>query len=283
MKLQDLYFETKQELKAADKDSPDLAARRLIKQAAGLSDVQFITEPEKAMSQAVIDTVKAMVERRLKGEPVSRILGEQEFGGLPFKVSEAVLDPRPDTETIIEATFQHFQDKPLRTILDLGTGSGCLIVTLLHEFPDSRGVAVDISESALAIARENADRNGVLDRCTFVKSDWDDSFTADLPSKYDLIVSNPPYIPNQDIANLLDEVKKHDPSLALDGGNDGLDAYKKIIPIINSHLNRDGISLLEIGISQEKDVTRIAANAGLTPSRIHSDLGGIPRVVEISK
>jgi release factor glutamine methyltransferase len=203
--------------------------------------------------------------------------------GLPFKVSEAVLDPRPDTETIIEATFQHFQDKPLRTILDLGTGSGCLIVTLLHEFPDSRGVAVDISESALAIARENADRNGVLDRCTFVKSDWDDSFTADLPSKYDLIVSNPPYIPNQDIANLLDEVKKHDPSLALDGGNDGLDAYKKIIPIINSHLNRDGISLLEIGISQEKDVTRIAANAGLTPSRIHSDLGGIPRVVEISK
>ena len=286
MELKQTYLHVKKTLASAAIDSADLEARMILTHVTGVSVADLILNPDRAVQDDHMQTINGIVARRVQREPLSKILGEKEFWGLPFTVSADVLDPRPDTETIIEAAIRRFRDNPPQRILDLGTGSGCLIISLLHEFPDAHGVAVDISVDALGIAKTNADKNGVLDRCTFHESDWIESLSAgDADSdteKYDLIVSNPPYIPNQDIENLSAEVQNHDPILALDGGNDGLNAYKKIIPALNSQMHADGIALLEVGISQAEDVVRIVKDTGLSVRGVHADLGGIPRVVEIS-
>jgi release factor glutamine methyltransferase len=186
------------------------------------------------------------------------------------------LDPRPDTETLIEAALKRFKGNPPRKILDLGTGSGCILITLLSEWPQAQGVGVDISPAALDVARENAQINGIASRARFICGDWGEG----LDESFDLIVSNPPYIPTQDIETLEKGVRNHDPTRALDGGADGLEAYKAILMAIKKLFSTDGAGFFEIGFSQAQEVARLVANAGFSVRETHPDLAGIQRVVE---
>lgn len=276
--VRDFYKNLLTELKPAGLETPELDLRFFLKALPGVSDIDIVTDTERILSDEEIQYVRYCVSRRLTGEPVSKILGHNEFWGLPFKVTKDVLDPRPDTETLVEAALKAFADEPPVKILDLGTGSGCILIALLHEWPDAQGTAVDISGKALSVARENAKMNGVADRIEFIHSDWCEK----IDESYDLIVSNPPYIPNPEIESLSDEVKNHDPILALDGGIGGMESYKKIFLQIFSLQNGCGKAFVEIGAGQEENVTRLVEESGLSVKRIIRDLAGIPRVVEIS-
>ena len=260
-------------------DTPDLDARIILRTILGITDSDFITGADIKVESHERDRIKNMIERRLAGEPVSRILGEREFWGLTFRITPDVLDPRPDTETIIDSALKRFGTNPPKKILDLGTGSGCILIALLHEWPQAQGVAVDMSEKALAVAEENARLHKVDSRIRFICSDWD----SNLNECFDLVVSNPPYIPNQVIANLDREVRNHDPILALDGGDSGLQAYKKIFSGLDRLINAEGRGFFEIGYDQQNDVTRLAEDSGFCVEAIHADLAGIGRVVEISR
>lgn len=276
--LNTLYQEMRGRLKDEGIDTPDLDARVLLKSVLGITDADLITGADKEVSESESQTIESFVQRRLAGEPVSRILGRREFWGLDFKITPAVLDPRPDTEVIIEVALKRFKDDPPQNILDLGTGSGCILIALLHEFPKARGVGVDISPEALNVAQENAQAHGVFDRIQFIESSWAEG----IDDSFDLIVSNPPYITNQSIANLDAEVRKFDPILALEGGKTGLQAYEYIFKGLNALLNEGGTALFEIGFDQQNDVVRLAEESGLSVIAVYRDSAGNPRVVEIS-
>ncbi len=209
------------------------------------------------------------------------ILGEREFWGLPFKVSPAVLVPRPDSETVIEAVLGLMpqRDRAWR-ILDLGTGSGCLLLTLLREYPQARGVGLDASPEALSMARENADTLGVSARVRLAAGDWRRAgWAGELGGPFDLVVSNPPYIDSGAIDGLMPEVARHEPRLALDGGSDGLDAYRLIAAAAPALVAGGGHIVVEVGEGQAADVAGLFALAGLRPLAPWKDLGGIERVV----
>jgi len=287
--LKNLYQKTKRRLEQAGIDTPELDARLILQEALGITDADLISNanisvgtaassPSPEIELCKIKKINEWLERRIEGEPVSRILGTREFWGLNFKITPDVLDPRPDTETIIEIALKRFKGNPPQNILDLGTGSGCILIALLHEWPDAKGIGVDISEAALEVAGENARANNVHERAGFMKGNWSES----IRDSFDLIVSNPPYIQNQTIANLAKEVKNHDPILALDGGADGLQAYKYIFTEIRPLLKKDGMGLFEIGYDQQKDVVRLVEESNLIVAGVHADLAGQPRVVEIS-
>ena len=210
--------------------------------------------------------------RRLAGEPLWRILGAREFWGLDFALSPGTLEPRPDSETLIEAALAHLvarRGEALR-ILDLGTGTGCLLIAALHEFPLASGIGIDLSQDAVATASANALRNGVAERVEFQLGEW----TRGLSGRFDLILSNPPYIASAEIAGLDANVREHDPLLALDGGPDGLSAYRALAAALPGRLEPDGLAVLEIGAGQADDVTALMAGAGLRHLASHRDLGG---------
>ncbi len=211
------------------------------------------------------------------------ILGEREFWGLPFKVSPAVLVPRPDSETVIEAAVALLADRqrPWR-ILDLGLGSGCLLLTLLREFPAARGVGLEVSEAALAVARANATALQVEDRAALLLGDWRQPGWRDpLGGPFDLLVSNPPYIEADAITGLMPEVSRFEPRLALDGGLDGLAAYRAIAADAPRLVAPGGRVLLEVGEGQAPEIYRIFQSTGFTPEAPWKDLGGIDRVVSL--
>lgn len=261
-------------------DTAALDARLLVMRGAGFSGADLITNGRTPLPQEAIEKIENMASRRLAGEPVSRILGEKEFWSLSFKVSPDTLDPRPDTETLVAAALKNTPlDAPIR-ILDLGTGTGCILISLLTELPHATGVAVDINPGALAVAKENASRHGVGSRIDFRHGSWFEPIQND--ESFHLIVSNPPYIPAKDIESLAREVRNHDPILALSGGVDGLDAYKIILDGIKKHLACGGRALFEIGQGQEDDLARLSEDSGLCVRESYRDLGGIIRVVEMS-
>lgn len=273
-------------LAAAGVDSAMLDARILVRQVAGFSDADMIAGGQAPLSAQSIETIEKMTARRAAGEPVSRILGEREFWGLSFKVTPGTLDPRPDTETLVEAALKIARaakdsnpPKRLR-ILDLGTGTGCIPIALLTELPHATAVAVDLNPDALATARENAARHKVDPRIDFRHGSWFDPVAAG--ESFDLIVSNPPYIPAGDIESLAVDVRAYDPIVALSGGVDGLDAYKIILDGLKKHLACGGRALFEIGAGQEGDVARLAEGAGLRLRDSYCDLAGIIRVLEMS-
>jgi release factor glutamine methyltransferase len=274
----DVYQTIKKELKEAGIESYELDARFFMKSIKGVKDIDFLTKSSCALNEEHVQLLKEYAGQRIKHVPVDRILGKAEFWGLPFYISPDVLSPRPETELIVERALETYLESEPKRVLDLGTGSGCILISLLKEWETSTGVGVDISDSALKMAKKNAALNLVEDRCTFIKSDWG----SELKESFDLIVSNPPYIPNLDIESLAKEVKNHDPILALDGGFDGLQSYKKIFLQILSLLKPSGIALFEIGINQQEDIMRIVEESGVSVKRINRDLAGIPRVVEIS-
>lgn len=238
----------------------------------------FYNHQDQIVPAGILAQIQHDVSLRLSGKPLSKILGVQEFYGREFIVSEDALDPRADTETMIDLALKRLpRDRPLR-ILDLGTGSGCILLTLLCEYPQSTGVAVDYSTKALDIARQNAHRLNIQERCTFIHSSWFDDVT---PEYFDLIVSNPPYIRRDVIPALSREVQNHDPILALDGGHDGLDAYKIIFSSLKNFLKPDGLALFEIGFDQREDIMRLGRESRFIQCDVHPDLSGQPRVAEI--
>ncbi|MFO1089355.1 MAG: peptide chain release factor N(5)-glutamine methyltransferase [Hyphomicrobiales bacterium] len=246
---------------AAGLDTPALDARLLAMHALGATHADIVAGL-KAVPEAGQATLEALARRRLAGETVSRIVGEREFYGRPFRVTGDTLDPRPDTETLIEAVATLFAETPPRRLLDLGTGTGILAVTLLCVFPSATGVATDVSVRALEVAKANAVRHGVQDRLALVEANWFDG----VDGMFDLIVSNPPYIATGEIAGLDREVRDGDPRLALDGGTDGLLAYRAIARGAGRHLAPGGYEALEIGSGQAAAVEAIFAAEGYIPA-----------------
>ena len=240
------------------------------------TDINLNDEQKKHLTQ--------LLNRRLAHEPLDKIIGYREFYKASFKVSDKVLSPRPDTEILVEAALQLLPDDKPAKILDLGTGSGCIIESLLIEKPLARGVAVDISADALAIAQKNAANLGLVNRLDFVQADWFDAyFTQRLTQKFDMIVSNPPYIPSQDIETLMTEVKNYDPMLALDGGADGFDSYKRIAELVPNLLKTEGCILIESGAGQARQISEIFEAQGLHLLNIYPDLADIERCVVLKK
>lgn len=232
---------------------------------------------------AVATALRELTARRIQREPMAYILGEREFWGLPFKVSPAVLVPRPDSETVIEAALalMPVRDRPWR-ILDLGVGSGCLLLTLLHEFPAAHGVGLEASEPALAVASGNAAALGVADRVKLVLGDWrQPGWVERLGAPFDLVVSNPPYIEDRAVEGLMPEVSRFEPRLALEGGPDGLAAYRAIAAQAPGLVARGGRLLLEAGEGQAPEIYRIFQSTGFAGEAPWKDLGGIDRVVSL--
>jgi release factor glutamine methyltransferase len=258
-------------------DSADADARLLIAHALGIDRAALMTDGARAFSAGEVNAIDALATRRLKREPVSRIFGHKEFWTLSLKVTPDVLVPRPETETVVEAALDAplpMKQKKMR-ILDIGTGSGALLLALLSELPDATGIGTDISAAALEIARANAQRNALAARCTFVSCD----IAAGVQGPFDLIVSNPPYIAHGEIATLAPEVRDYDPSVALDGGADGLDGYRAIAAQIRPLLAQDGRLIVELGAGQEPAVRALFTNSGLNVSVVKEDLAGIPRAL----
>lgn len=263
-----LLAQAAQRLTAAGSDTPVLDARLLLQVAAGISREDLILGPDRPLTPEQRARYEAFIARRERHEPVSRILGEREFYGRLFTVTPDTLDPRPDTETIIDAALG-LMPKGAR-ILDLGTGTGAIAITLLAERPDASGMATDLSEQALGVARANAERLGVADRLTFLKGRWFEP----VEGHFDIILSNPPYIPEDEIAGLSPDVRNFDPRLALVGGADGLDPYRTIASEAARHLAPAGHVLVEIGAGQADAVSAIFAASGFLASGRHKDLGG---------
>ena len=261
-------------LKAAGIDRPRREARLLLASSFGKS-VEWLVAHDDELIETPAPFENA-VRRREAREPLSHILGEREFWSLRFQVNASVLDPRPDSETLVAAVLaQYPEPDTVVKIADLGTGSGCLLLSILSERPGAEGVGVDISESALSIARENAQRFGLAARANFIQSDWE----SRLDGTFDIVVSNPPYIPTAAIDDLAPEVARFEPRGALDGGADGLDAYRHIAAVLPRILKPNGLVALEIGQGQDASVTRILRDGGIRVVGLEKDLAGIPRCV----
>ena len=265
--------------RSAGIDSADIDARLLVGAIMGLDLTGLITSASHVLTKSEGSLLAGFAERRDKGEPVARILGHKEFWGLPLALSPETLVPRPDTETVVELALEMLRkgpaNKPSR-IADLGTGTGAILLALLSELPDATGIGTDISEGALATAEDNAVQLGLAARASFIRCDY----ASELTGPFDLIVSNPPYVATGDIAGLAREVRDHDPLQALDGGPDGLAAYRALIPQAARLLAGGAALVVEAGQGQAHEIEALMTAAGLTPqSPPKADLAGIFRAV----
>jgi release factor glutamine methyltransferase len=271
-----LVAEAAAALSAAGVAEPRRLARRLISGALAIPQLDLFGHPDRTLDEQQISQVWALLRRMAAGEPLSRIFERREFWGLEFSLSADTLDPRPETETVIEAVLRREPDRSApRRILDLGTGTGCLLLALLAEFPAASGVGIDIAEGAVRTAARNAVKLGLADRTHFVVGDW----AAAVSGKFDAILANPPYIASEALALLPREVARHDPWRALDGGEDGLRSHRKIAAAAPRLLSPDGILATEIGAGQADTVATIMTSIGLLVDGIEKDLAGIARCV----
>lgn len=268
-----------EQFRAASIESSELDARILIGHALGLDHAALAAGATEQVPDAAASRIGEFAARRLAGEPVARIVGQKEFWGLPLNVTAAVLVPRPDTETVVELALALLDREGPRTrslrIADLGTGSGAILSALLSEFPNAIGIGTDIDPDALAVARANAQALRLGARASFVECDYG----AALTGPFDLIVSNPPYVKSADIATLAREVREHDPRHALDGGADGLAAYRTIAADAPRLLAPEGFLVVEIGAEQQKDVEFLFTKSGLAIAAARHDLTGITRAI----
>ena len=266
---------------AAGLDTPALDARRLVLFALGLEPPVLLREPERPLSELDRRRLDEVVRRRLAREPVSRIEGRRAFHDLDLEIGPATLDPRPETETLVDAAIELMAKHTAPRILDPGTGSGAILLALLDRLPAATGIGVDISQDALDIAGRNAVRLGLASRASFHRSNW----LASVEGTFDLVVSNPPYIPRGDLEALEPEVAGFDPRAALDGGSDGLAAYRALAADLIRVLRCGAWVVVEVGAGQSEDVARIlrAAVHGTAhmESRVWHDLGGIARCVAV--
>jgi release factor glutamine methyltransferase len=275
-----------QQFRDAGLDSPDLDARILVGHALALDHAALAAQADRRLTGSEADTIAALARRRLTREPVALILGSKEFWGLPITLNADTLVPRPETETVVEAalaTIGDARNRPLR-IADLDTGSGALLLALLHELPAARGIGTDISVTALTCARANAVALGLGGRAQFIACDHGSALAGSARAGFDLVVANPPYVASGDIANLEPEVRNFDPRRALDGGADGLAAYRAIAADARRLLAADGSLVLELGVGQLDAVRSLTAAAGLAPAAVRNDLLGVARalVVKVS-
>lgn len=258
---------------------PGRYARRLVAEVLDLDRMALIAGAETTLSPEQASLVLNAAERAAAGEPLSRISGRRSFWTLDLALSPETLDPRPDSEALVEAALAGIPVDRSVTVVDLGTGSGCLLLAVLAERPQAMGIGVDISEGAVRQARHNAIAAELDDRCRFLVGDWATAINGPV----DVVLSNPPYIETAALADLEPAVRCFDPIRALDGGSDGLDAYRRLAPEIGGLLDDGGITALEIGFGQAFAVCGIFAGAGLLPIAIRTDLAGIQRVVIAKK
>lgn len=269
-------------LKGAGVDSPRLSSQVLVGHALGLDRVRLVVDRDRELAPAEAEVCRALVARRAAGEPVAYIMGVKEFFGLDFAVSPATLVPRPETEHLIEEVQRRFAaDAPLR-FADLGTGSGCIAVTLLTLFPDASGLALDLSAAALAVARRNAETHGVGRRLTFARADMGSPFAR--PGSLDLVAANPPYVSEAEYAEVSPEVADFEPRTALvpavPGVSDGLECYRAMVPRAGEALAPGGWLVMEMGEGQAESLSHIVENSTLFECcHIVSDLAGRDRIV----
>ena len=265
-----------QVLRAAAIESPRLEARLLLGHAMGATPEALLRDPGAPVPPEAASRFRAALAARLDAVPVAHIIGTQGFWTLELAVSPATLIPRPDSESLVEAALDAFPDAGAKLrVLDLGTGTGCLLLAVLAERPQAFGVGVDLVPGAAALAAANAARNGLADRAVFLAGDW----AASLSARFDLVLSNPPYIESAAIAGLMPEVARHEPRSALDGGTDGLAAYRHLAAILPGLLAPGGAAVLELGAGQRRAVEALARGAGLVPSACRMDLGGVERAL----
>jgi len=268
-----------QAFRTAGIEDADVDARLLVGHALHLDRARLIAQSDRILEAREINVINALAARRLKREPVSRILGQKEFWSIALAITPDVLVPRPETETVVEGALDFVVRGGLRMeklrILDIGTGSGALLLALLRELPNATGTGTDISTGALKVARENAARCGLEGRCTFLVCD----IASVVEGPFDLLVSNPPYIAHDEITSLAPEVKNYDPTVALDGGDDGLAAYRAIAADAKRLLAPGARMFVELGAGQEAAVRDLFTNVGLIAGIVRTDLAGIPRVL----
>jgi release factor glutamine methyltransferase len=263
-------------LKAAGIDSPAIDARLLLEAATGATRADILTDPHREISPDQTDVLEGWLERREKREPVARILGRKGFWKLLLNLTDAVLVPRPETECIVDMILKRTQPADAFRLADLGVGSGAILLSILSERPAAKGVGTDVSEEALAVARDNAAGIGLDSRAAFLRTSWGSGLADE---SFDFVASNPPYIRSEVIPTLDPEVFHHDPHLALDGGESGLDAYVELAPEIFRLLKPGGWAYLEIGFDQSEDVESLMKKAGFDDVSTYLDLSNLPRVV----
>ncbi|NGM49862.1 peptide chain release factor N(5)-glutamine methyltransferase [Caulobacter sp. 602-2] len=266
----------KERLKEAGIDQPAIDARLMLEVAAGVSRTDIITDPYRELTAEQVATLDEYLERRARREPVSHIIGRKGFWKILLSVTKDVLTPRPETEVIVDEVLKAFPETMAFNMLDLGVGSGTMLLAILAERPAAKGLGVDISEEALAVARENAANLDLDGRLALMRGDWT---TGMGDASFDVVVSNPPYIPTADIDTLQPEVRDHEPRLALDGGADGLDAYRALAPEILRVLKPGGLFCVEIGFDQSAAVEALFNEAGAQNVRTVKDLSTHDRVV----
>lgn len=274
------WTQARERLKAVGIDSPAIDARLLLEAAAGVSRTDIVTDPHRELTAAQIEAFDAHLARRERREPVAHIVGRKGFWKIMLGVSRDVLTPRPDTEVIVDLVLAAYPEERHFSLLDLGVGSGAIALAILAERPHAKALGIDISEEALAVARDNAAHLGLEGRLALLRSDWTTGLGDGL---FDLVVSNPPYIASDEIETLEPEVREHEPRLALDGGADGLDAYRALAGEALRVLRPDGLLAFEIGHTQAEAVSAILQAAGAEDIRVHRDLAMRDRVVTAAK
>ncbi len=279
MELQAAWDRVRRAFAEAKLDNPDLDASILMQHATGFGRIDRIARPSMPLDADCIKRLEAMMRRRLNGEPVHRIIGRRGFYGLDLELSPATLEPRPDTEVLVDKAVELaravVRAKGACRIADLGTGTGAIALAILSSVPHTSVVATDVEAGALEAARRNAEMHGLSDRVSFQQSDW----FSTVSGPFDIIASNPPYISSAEMSALPREVRDHDPHLALDGGPDGLEAYRRIAAGARDFLDQDGHVVLETGYDQKDSVSAIFTGHGYRMTEAVNDLGGNHRVV----
>ncbi|CCQ73194.1 peptide chain release factor N(5)-glutamine methyltransferase [Magnetospira sp. QH-2] len=274
MTVGEALVEVVHRLAEANLEDPRLEGRLLVAWATGLRPETVFGYPEKTVSEEALERLRAAVERRAVRVPLAQITGEREFWSLPFKVTAETLIPRPDSETLVEAVL-HLDLPSSPMILDLGTGTGCLLLCLLREWSAASGIGVEINPAAAAVAQDNARALHIANRAEIRIGDWTDV----VAERFDLVISNPPYIPTGDIPDLQPDVRDHEPRRALDGGADGLDFYRRLARDMCSLLKPNAWLAVEVGQGQAESVVRLLNEAGLVGISAHNDLSGVPRCI----
>jgi len=263
-------------LDKAGVENPRLDSRLLLESVLNISHEDLILKSDAEINDADYQNFLKLIDRRKKREPVSRILGYRYFWKSKFFISKETLDPRADTEILVEQVVKYCSENGLSNILDLGTGSGCILLSLLQEFAQTKGVGIDLSADAIKTSNKNANALNLEDRAEFINCSWNDF----IPNcKFDAVVSNPPYIIYGDIKSLEDEVKEYDPIRALSGGSDGLECYREIVKLLPNFLKKSSWVFFEIGYNQGYDVQKILADGGFTILEIVKDLAGCDRCI----
>jgi release factor glutamine methyltransferase len=281
----ELMISISERLKQVGIDNPQLDAKFFVAHACDVEPSSLYSGSSLEVPEDKIEIINSYVKRRLDKEPVFRILGKREFWSLEFELSPETLEPRPDSETVIEAILENVSKQKALDIVDMGTGTGCLLLSALSEFPRAKGVGIDIASGAVETAMKNARNLGLSDRSKIVNVNWGDvdfsSMVCGLTEKgyFDVVIANPPYIPREDIELISSEVKNHDPIRALDGGEDGLDAYRTLSEKSAQLLKKGGMVFFEVGINQAEDVKQMLEKKGFVECKTKKDLAHIDRCV----